>query len=71
MGSETVLVIIVVVCLTFLSAMTGIVGGYFYLAGKFSGEASILEDLVSAVSAPAPASVVPGRAMKNSTQAPA
>jgi hypothetical protein len=49
MGTTTLL-IIAVICLMSFSAMTGLIGGYFFFAGKFAGGGSIVDDLVTAVS---------------------
>lgn len=48
--STTALIIAGVFCLMFFSAMTGIIGGYFLFAGKFTGDAAIFDDLVDIVS---------------------
>jgi hypothetical protein len=62
MGTNA-LVIIAVVCLLCLLILIGLVGGYFVLAVKFTGDGSIIDDLVAAVSEPAPSrvSVAPNR----------
>ena len=51
MGTTTLL-IIAVICLMSFSAMTGLIGGYFLFAGKFSPDGSIVDDLMATVSSP-------------------
>ena len=53
--STTALIIIGVICLMIFSGMTGIVGGYFLFAGKFSGNGAMMDDLMNIVADVVPA----------------